>query len=130
MRILKVEFTVAEINGVTPVRKNAYLDVSASGGIVRGVQQIDVIRRYATSLSVVNSSGQNVEMALLANEQEEAEFIASPDNYFFLLPLNGIIGASTKIGRVYKVSVRKQSTNVTSGLRIDFMQHTGTLKIN
>lgn len=130
MRILKVDYTTTEINGATPVRKNAYIDVSASGGIVNGVQQVDTIRKYPMAMSVVNATGQNIEIAIMANETEEADFLVNPDNYFFLLPSNASIGASVKVGRIYKVAVRKQSSNVTAALRIDFFQYVGTLKIN
>jgi hypothetical protein len=86
MRISSVTFTAAEITGGQLVRKNAFIDVSASGGIVNGVQQIDVIRKYPMAISVYNSTGGAVEIALLANEIEESEFIITPANYFFVLP--------------------------------------------
>jgi hypothetical protein len=130
MRVLSVSFSSVEITGGTLVKKNAYIDVSASGGIVNGVQQIDTIRKYPQAMAVYNSTGGDVEIALLANETEEADFAITPANYFFFLPNNGSIGVNAKVGRVYKVCVRSVGNGVTKALRIDFLQHVGTLKIN
>lgn len=132
MRVLRVNFTVTEMTGgATLFKKNAYIDVSASGGIINGVQQIDVIRKYPQAMVAYNSTGVDLEVALLANEAEEADFDINPTNYFFFLPNNGSIGVNAKIGRVYKVCVRKTGNGTpTKDFRIDFVQHTGTLKIN
>jgi len=130
MKVKKVEFSSSEINSATLVKKEAFLDVSASGGYINGTLQVDVVRKYPISMSVVNTSGAAIEIALIANPSEEAEFDENPNNYFFMLPNNASIGVTARIGRVYKVSVRKESGSVSSGVRIDFLNHIGTVKVN
>lgn len=129
MKVKKVSFSAAEINGATIVKKETFIDVSATGNGVN-ITNVEVIRKYPLSMSVVNTSGAGIEIALIANEDEEALFDANPSDYFFYLPNNGSIGVSSKIGRSYKVACRKESSSVSSGVRFDFLNHVGTIKIN
>ena len=130
MKIKKVTYTAAEINnfGATGTVKAAYIDVSLPD--LNQPSGEEVVRKYPLSMSVVNGSGQGIEIALLSNAEEEADFLINPDEYFFLLPNNSSIGTQSRIGRMYKVAVRKESTNVSNPVRFDFLNHVGITKIN
>lgn len=127
MKIKKISFSTAEMNGGTIVKKEAFTDEAATGVGV-SVTNVEVIRKYPIGMSLVNTTGVSIEVALIANENEEADFDANPANYFFMVPNNGSIGVGTKVGRAYKVAVRKESSNTTSSLRIDFMLPQGTVR--
>lgn len=127
MKIKKITFSTAEMNGASIVKKEAFTDEAATGiGVTNTV--VEVTRKYPIGMSVVNTTGVSVEMAILANEAEEADFDSNPNNYFFMIPNGGSIGVGTKVGRAYKVAVRKESSNTTSSLRIDFLLPQGTIR--
>lgn len=152
MRVNKVVFLASELNGGTNILKPAYIDITSNDILVQGGKVVEkpssstnydtpspynqpnnpyyeVIRKYPLTMLVLNDSGANVEIALISNENEESDFLLNPNNYFFKLPMNGYIGANSRIGRAYKVCARKESSNCSSNLRIDFVNHVGTIKI-
>lgn len=129
MKIQKVVFSTTDMNVTSNfVKKEAYIDFSASGQGVN-INTIDIIRRYPLNVMVTNTTGQDVEIAFI-NPNEESDFDANPNNYFFLLKSNASITPFTQFPKINKVSVRKLSSNTTSELRLDFFNHVGTLKIN
>ena len=128
MKIKKVTFSTTDMNVTSNfVKKDAFIDYSATGQGV-SIQRIEVIRRYPLNVMVTNSSGQDVEIAFIGSN-EESDFDSSPDSYFFLLKSTASITSSSQFSKIYKVSVRKISSNTTSELRLDFYNHIGTLVI-
>lgn len=128
MKIKKVTYTSGEINAVSVTIKDAYMDITASGNGMN-TTQVETIRKYPLVASLVNKSGADIEVALLSNEAEMTDFANNPNDYFFLVPNNTSLNSQNRLGRVYKVAVRKESTNVTSGIRIDFINFVGTVRV-
>jgi phage-related protein len=129
MKIKKVEFTTSEMNTApSGTMKVAYIDVSDEAQTLTKTRT-EIVRKYPLSMSLVNTTGVAVELAVIGNEKEELEFYENPDSFYLLIPSNASIGASVKIGRTYKIAVRKLSTNTSSSLRIDFFNHVGVLGI-
>lgn len=128
MKIKKITYTSGEINAVTVTVKDAYMDIVASGTGTNGTV-IETIRKYPQVVSLVNKSGADIEIALLANQTEVDDFAINPNDYFFLVPNNTSLNSQNRVGRVYKVAVRKESTNVSSGIRIDFLSFVGTVRV-
>lgn len=131
MKIKSVTFTSAEINLTSNfTKKIAYLDV-ASSGTGSGGTRVEVIRKYPQYVSFNNTSGVDVEVAFISNPEEEIEFNSNPNDFFFLVPSGkSMMGLDAKFYRVFKVSVRKLSSNATASMRFDFYQHVGTVVIN
>jgi hypothetical protein len=129
MKIKKVVFSTTDMNVTSNfVKKDAFIDFSATGQGV-SILNVDVIRRYPINVMVTNTSGQDVEIAFIGLNEED-DFTSTPDNYFFLLKSTASITTTSTFPRIYKVSVRKISSNTSSELRLDFYNHQGTLKIN
>ena len=128
MKIKKITYTSGEINAVTVTVKDAYMDIVASGTGTNGTV-VETIRKYPQVVSLVNKSGADIEIALLANQTEVDDFAINPNDYFFLVPNNTSLNSQNRVGRVYKVAVRKESTNVSSGIRIDFLSFVGTVRV-
>lgn len=129
MRVKKIIYTSSEINTTNGTLKPVYIDVEVEGQNVNIVRK-ETIRKYPISMSLINTTGQDIEIAIISNEKEENEFLENPDNFYFLVPKDSSIGSSTKIGKMYKVAVRKANANVSSSLRIDFFNHIGVHPIN
>ena len=128
MKIKKITYTVSEINTSPVTIKDVYMDVAASGNGMNGTV-VETIRKYPQVVSLVNKSGADIEIALLANQTEVDDFANNPNDYFFLVPNNTSLNSQNRVGRVYKVAVRKESTNVSSGIRIDFLSFVGTVRV-
>jgi hypothetical protein len=131
MKIKSVTFSTGEINLTSNfTKKTAYLDVASSGTGSTGTR-VEVIRKYPQYVSFNNTSGVDVEVAFIANESEETDFNTTPNDFFFLVPAGkSMMGLDAKFNRIYKVSVRKISSNATASMRFDFYQHVGTVVIN
>jgi len=131
MKVVKQTWTASQINNFSVSSsgsvKAAYIDVVTVDS--NDETGYETIRKYPLSMSVVNGSGAAIEIAILGNETEEADFLVNPDDYFFLLPSGASIGSSSRIARIYKVAIRKESGNVSNSVRVDFLNHVGTLKI-
>lgn len=128
MKIKKITYSTSEINATQVTIKDAYMDITASGTGINGVV-VETIRKYPMVVSMVNKSGADIEVALLANENEVTDFATNPNDYFFLVPNNTSLNSQNRTGRVYKIAVRKESTNVSSGIRIDFLNFVGTVRV-
>jgi len=131
MKVVKQTWTASQINNFSVSSsgsvKAAYIDVVTVDS--NDDSGYETIRKYPLSMSVVNGSGAGIEIAIIGNETEEADFLVNPDDYFFLLPNGASIGSSSRIARIYKVAIRKESGNVSNSVRVDFLNHVGTLKI-
>lgn len=127
MKIKKVTYTSGEINATEVTIKDAYMDVSASGTGVNGVT-VETIRKYPQVISLVNQSGAAIEVALLSNQTEVDDFANNPNDYFFLVPNNTSLN-NQKLGRIYKIAVRKESSDVSSGIRVDLLSFVGTVRV-
>lgn len=128
MKIKKITYTVSEINTAPVTVKDVYMDIAASGNGMNGTV-VETIRKYPQVVSLVNKSGADIEIALLANQTEVDDFAINPDDYFFLVPNNTSLNSQNRVGRVFKVAVRKESSNVSSGIRIDFLSFVGTVRV-
>lgn len=128
MKIKKITYTVSEINTSPVTVKDCYMDIAASGTGTNGTV-VETIRKYPQVVSLVNKSGADIEIALLANQTEVDDFANNPNDYFFLVPNNTSLNSQNRVGRVYKVAVRKENTNVSSGIRIDFLSFVGTVRV-
>lgn len=128
MKIKKITYSSGEINATEVTVKDAYMDISASGTGVNGVV-VETIRKYPQVVSLVNKSGADIEIALLSNQTEVDDFENNPNDYFFLVPNNTSLNSQNRVGRVFKVAVRKESSNVSSGIRIDFLSFVGTVRV-
>ena len=131
MKIKSVSFTTAEINVTSNfTKKTAYMDVASSGTGAAGTR-VEIIRKYPQYVSFNNTTGVDVEVAFISNPDEETEFNTTPSDFFFLVPAGkSMMGLDAKFYRVYKVSVRKISSNATAAIRFDFYQHVGTVVIS
>jgi hypothetical protein len=131
MKIKSVSFTTTEINVTSNfTKKTAYMDVASSGTGPTGTR-VEVIRKYPQYVSFNNTTGVDVEVAFIYNTDEETEFNANPSDFFFLVPTGkSMMGLDAKFYKIFKVSVRKLSSNATSGMRFDFYQHVGTVVID
>lgn len=131
MKVVKQTWTASQINNFSVSSsgsvKAAYIDVVTVDS--NDETGYETIRKYPLSMSVVNGSGAAIEIAILGNQTEESDFLVNPDDYFFLLPSGASIGSSSRIARIYKVAIRKESGNVSNSVRVDFLNHVGTLKI-
>lgn len=128
MKIKKITYTSGEINATQVTVKDCYMDIAASGnGMNRTV--VETIRKYPQVVSLVNKSGADIEIALLANQTEVDDFANNPNDYFFLVPNNTSLNSQNRVGRVFKVAVRKESSKVSSGIRIDFLSFVGTVRV-
>lgn len=128
MKIKKITYSTTEINNSPVTVKDVYMDISASGTGTSGTV-VETIRKYPQVVSLVNQSGAGIEIALLANQTEVDDFENNPNDYFFLVPNNTSLNSQNRVGRVFKVAVRKESTNVSSGIRIDFLSFVGTVRV-
>lgn len=129
MKIKTVSFSTTEMNVTSNfVTKDAFIDFSATGQGV-SIQTVDVIRRYPINARITNTSGVDIEVAFIG-VSEESDFTSNPNDYFFLLKSSDTINSYAQFPRIYKVSIRKLSSNTTSAVRVDFYNHQGTVKIN
>lgn len=128
MIIKKVVFSTTDMNVTSSfVKKEAYLDISATGQGV-STRTVEVIRKYPQCVIATNTSGQDIEVAFIG-PNEEIDFNANPNNYFFLIKSSASINFQ-QFPKIFKVSVRKVSSNTTAEVRFDFYNHVGTVVTN
>lgn len=89
------------VNYATTIESNGYIDYTGDMGVVQ--------RLYPREIQIINGTGTEIEILLLGNPEEEAEYDANQTNFDFIRIPDSTTYNRILPARCWKILVRKNT---------------------